>query len=570
MARGPDPGAGKAVIVGAPARPAVSSPVAGTTVGVWSRVLAVLLAASLTLGSAVQHGMAAPGNPAPAAPAAGRPVRYTPPVSGAVVRAFEPASTRFGAGHRGVDLDHPVGAPVGSAADGIVRHAGPVAGIVWVSVEHADGITTSYGPLAAPRVGRGDAVERGDLLGVLAPGGHGHDAADRGLHWGARRGTVYLDPWSLLEASRWRPTLVGPGGWRGIEHAVEPYTPWEGRRWRGLRVAPSPVADRPGFAVPPNPNHLVLVRGLGSSSDGLPFDPADLGYDPRSVTAHSYAGLGPGRRAAGGAAVGDPGDPWRAQLPYGPEDTYRGVAAASLHLRDQLRARWADEPGRAVDLVGYSMGGVVVLHYLTHHHDPYDPTLPPIGHVVTLASPLQGSDVAGLGAAIRDHRALGDAVGRLQGRGRLAGSPPVEAAALEDLRPGSELLQQVAQGWQAAVDAEEAGALAMGTRVLTVAGHRDRVVAAPRTPVPGDPVPSDLVHDGPAHVHRVLPGDHGSVLDTEALREVTWRFLAGQEVVESPGRLPVEVARRQSRTLRAGAGLLRLQDLLAPPWEVDR
>jgi murein DD-endopeptidase MepM/ murein hydrolase activator NlpD len=536
-------------------------------------VLAALLAAGTVLDAGAAAAPSAPAVPGTSVgpPAAGPLVRYAPPVPGEVLRAFDPASTRFGAGHRGVDLDHPVGGLVTAAADGIVRHAGPVADTVWVSVEHADGMTTSYGPLAALRVRRGDAVRLGDPLGALAPGGHGHEAGDCGLHWGARRGAVYLDPRSLLTASRWRPTLVGPGGWRGAAHAVEPYTPWEGHRWHGLRVAPSPRADRPGFAVPPNPNHLVLVRGLGSSSDGLPFDPSDLGYDPRSVTAHSYAGLGPGRRAStDGRAAAEPGDPWRAQLPYGPEDTYRGVAAASRHLRDQLRARWADEPGRAVDLVGYSMGGVVVLHYLTHHHDPYDPTLPPIGHVVTLASPLQGSDVAGLGASVRDHRVLGDAVGRLQRRGRLTALPPVESTALEDLRPGSALLQQVEQGWQAAVDAEAAGALAMGTRVLTVAGHRDRVVAAPRTLVPGEPVPSALVHDGPAHVHRVLPGDHGSVLETEALREVTWRFLAGQEVVESPGRLPVALARRQSRTLRAGAGLLRLQDLATSPPEPDR
>jgi murein DD-endopeptidase MepM/ murein hydrolase activator NlpD len=535
-------------------------------------VLAALFAVGTVLDAAAAAAPSAPAVPGTSVgpPAAGPLVRYAPPVPGEVLRAFEPASTRFGAGHRGVDLDHPVGGLVAAAAEGIVRHAGPVAETVWVSVEHADGITTSYGPLATLRVRRGDTVRLGDPLGALAPGGHGHEAGDGGLHWGARRGAVYLDPRSLLTASRWRPTLVGPGGWRGIEHAVEPYTPWEGHRWRGLRVAPSPRADRPGFAVPPNPNHLVLVRGLGSSSDGLPFDPSDLGYDPRSVTAHSYAGLGPGRRADtdGRAAASD--DPWRAQLPYGPEDTYRGVAAASRHLRDQLRARWAEEPGRAVDLVGYSMGGVVVLHYLTHHHDPYDPSLPPIGHVVTLASPLQGSDVAGLGASVRDHRGLGDAVGRLQGRGRLTGLPPVESTALEDLRPGSALLQEVEQGWQAAVEAEAAGALAMGTRMLTVAGHRDRVVAAPRTLAPGDPVPSALVHDGPAHVHRVLPGDHGSVLETEALREVTWRFLAGQEVVESPGRLPVALARRQSRTLRAGAGLLRLQDLATSPPEPHR
>jgi hypothetical protein len=484
--------------------------------------------------------------------------RYVRPVPGeGVLRGFDPGLTPYGAGHRGVDLPAAAGAMVHAAADGTVRHAGPVAGTVWVSIDHADGVTTSYGPLTALEVRRGAAVSVGDVLGRLAAGGHGRGQEDRGLHWGARRGLVYLDPLSLLEPAPWRPSLVGPGGWRGDGHAVRAYTGWEGARWRGIGVAPSPVAARPGFAVPPNGNHLVLVRGLGSSSEGSPFDPDHLGYDPRSVTAHSYAGIDPATEA------GDPDDPWRAQRPYGPEDTWRGVEAASAHLRDQLRARWAEEPGRAVDLVGYSMGGVVVMHYLTRHHDAYDPTLPPIGHVATLASPLQGSDVAALGAEVRDHGALAPALRRLHERGRLGGLPPPDAVALEDLRPGSDVLRSLDAGWVRALEADAAGALAMGTRVLTVAGSRDQVVGAHRAPLPGG-ADSHGRHE-PTYLHRVLPGGHGTVLETEALREVLWRFLAGEEVVESPGHLATMVSREQGDALRIAGGLLRLHGRVFTP-----
>jgi hypothetical protein len=533
-------------------------------------VLALVFGPALSLVLALAlpvAGASATAPPSWAPLRAPRLVDYVRPVPGDVLRPFEPAVTRFGPGHRGVDLDHPEGGEVVAAAAGVVRHAGPVAGTVWVSVDHADGITTSYGPLRDLAVRAGNRVSAGSVIGRLAGGGHGDGAGDRGLHWGARRDGTYVDPLSLLGSGPWRPSLIGPGAWRGRDHAVEPYEPWQGTRWRGLGVAPSPAAERPGFAVPPNPNHLVLVRGLSSSSDGLPFEPWHLGYDPRSVTGHSYSG----RLPAGGSrspALDDPSDPWRDQEPYGPADTWRGVEAASLHLREQLRARWAEEPGRAVDLVGYSMGGVVVLHYLTHHHDPYDASLPPIGHVVTLASPLQGSDVAGLGGAVRDHRALAPVVRGLQDRGVLDGVPPLDAQALEDLRPGSELLRSVADGWQAALDADTAGPLAMGTRVLTIAGHRDRVVAAPRTPVPGASADLDAAHDGDVHLHRVLPGAHGSVLETEALREVTWRFLAGQEVVDSAGHLPVAVSRLQSGALRVGEGALRVHDRGSPPWDL--
>jgi murein DD-endopeptidase MepM/ murein hydrolase activator NlpD len=487
-----------------------------------------------------------------------RAVRYVRPVGGAVVRPFAAAVTPYGPGHRGVDLALEPGGTVRAAAAGVVRHAGPVAGTVWVSVDHADGITTSYGPLTALQVRRGDLVDAGTELGRLAAGGHGPDDADVGLHWGARRGGIYLDPLTLLEPAPARPALVGVGGWRGSDLAVEPYEPWPGSRWGGLGVAPSPAATRPGFAVPPNPNHLVVLRGLGSSSEGLPFDPGDLGYDPRSVTAHSYAGPDPD-------AVGTATDPWRSQRPYGPEDTWRGVEAASAHLRDQLRARWAAQPGRAVDLVGYSMGGVVALHYLTHHHDPYDPTLPPIGHVVTLASPLLGSDVAAFGSDVRDHRGLAGAYRTLREGGVADGLPPLEAAAIEDLRPGSTVLDGLAEGWRTALAAGPAGALATGTRVLTVAGSRDQVVAARRAVLPPEPAGHEPHPDGPAHAHRVLPGGHGSVLATEALREVTWRFLAGEEVVDSPGHLATTLSREQGDALRITGGLLRLHDRLTVP-----
>jgi predicted esterase len=563
-------GQGATPASGASPVPASTPPSGSSRTLAW-RVLAVgLLVFQLGFLGHRPVGAQLPANPTASTPptvsgwtgtsdARPRGVRYRPPVPEVEVRRpFVPASTPYGPGHRGVDLDLPVGGTVGAAADGTVRHAGPVAGTVWVSIDHADGITTSYGPLADLRVRRGEVVRAGTLLGRLAPGGHGDGNADRGVHWGARRGVTYLDPLSLLDASAWRPTLVGAGAWRGTELAVQPYAPWQGARWGGLGVAPSPVADRPGYAVPPNANHLVLVRGLGSSSDDLPFDPTDLGYDPRSVTAHSYAGRDPD--ASGGAD-----DPWRAQRPYRPEDTWRGVEAASAHLRDQLRARWAEEPGRAVDLIGYSMGGVVAMHYLTHHHDPYDPTLPPIGHVVALASPLQGSDVAALGAGIRDHRALARAVGAVQDRGGpLAGLPPLDAIALEDLRPGSTVLEELASGWHAALEADDAGALAMGTRVLTVAGSRDQVVAARRVPLPGH-IRRGGPTDEPIHLHRVLPGGHGSVLRSEALREVTWRFLAGDEVIAGPGHLATTISRDQGDALRIAGALLRLHDRLTPP-----
>ncbi len=470
------------------------------------------------------------------------PVRYARPVAGAVLRAFEPPAHDYGPGHRGVDLAADVGAPVRAAARGTVRHAGAVVGVVWVSIDHPDGVTTSYGPLTALQVARGDDVARGDLLGVVAAGGHGDPLRDRGLHFGARRGDGYIDPLTLPGLREPRATLVGDGSWQGSAHVVNAYAPWAGGRLAGVLTTPSPVATAPGYAVPPNPNHLVLIAGLSSASQQRIVDATHLGIDPTSVTHLSYAG----RDGAVDVAAGL-GGPRRDQLPYGPEHTWEGVEAASAHLEAQLRAIAVREPGRAVDLMGHSMGGVVIAHYLLTRHDPYDRTLPPIAHVVTVASPLRGSDPARLGTAILEDLVSGSVVRGVWGAaeglpgavGELARSLDPDAPALAQLATGSSLLDDLEARFAAAVQDGSVGAFAMGTRMLSLAGSLDVLVLGERSAFA-------------QAERRMLPGTHEGVLATEAVRETVWRFLAGREIVASPGHLATGVG-----TI-GGAGLLAL------------
>ena len=499
------------------------------------------------------------------APDLGQDVRYELPVSGRVLRAFDPPTTAFGAGHRGVDLEVAVGGTIRVAGNGSVTFAGPVAGRRWVSVAHADGHLTSYGPLAALAVRAGDRVVRGDPLGVLDAGGHGVGGRNPGLHWGARDAIGrYVDPLGLLSDDLRRPSLVGAGQWEGTAHRVNPYPSWEGGWGHGTIVRPSPVASAPGFAVAPNPNHLILIPGLASSSHSPVLDPAHLGYHPHSVTAFSYAGRQDG--------VGPAADPRRDQLPYGPEHTWDGPRPAAERLAAQLRAQAAREPGRAVDLIGHSMGGLVILHYLLEHHDPYDRTLPPIGHVVTIGSPLRGSDLAVLGEVLGDDPLFGGFAGGVQDRLPGGGSRlPLDAPAIGEMASGSRATGDLALAWDAALLAGTAGPLAMGTRVLTIGGSRDLVVTPHRSRHPAGPWTShgDAGHverDGEMVVqHRVLPGGHDAVLHTEALREVTWRFLAGEEVVDSPGRLSTVVGGEVGDAAAMAARVLQLWALWRSP-----
>lgn len=517
-------------------------------------------------------------------------VSYEAPVSGAVLRGFDPPATALGPGHRGADLVAAPHATVRSSADGRVAFAGSVAGTSWVAIAHADGVTTSYGPLAGLRVRTGDDVSRASAIGTLASGGHGHLGLDAGLHWGARIDGRYIDPLELLDVGVPRPSLVGSGAWSGVAHAVVPYEPWSGGRFAGLLATASPTAERPGFAVPPNPNHLVLVPGLASSSGTEVLDPEHLGYDPRSVTRFSYAG----RHDDGEGVAADP-DPRRDQLPQHSSDTWAGTEQAAATLAAQLRAQALREPGRAVDLIGHSMGGSTILRYLVEHHDPYDRTLPPIGHVVTIAAPLDGSDLASLGRTVRDTPLAGTLVGRLQANGRLGGDDlPLDAPAIDELSVGSDALWELAVDWEQALHEGARGPLATGTRVLNVGGSRDLVVSSARTRQPDttwhDGMPTD-VSVGPSSDpftsaprgflerngrtaelegerivdHRVLPGGHETVLETEAIREVTWRFLADEEVVDSPAHLSRVVGGELADTTRIGGEVLSLYGSFGRP-----
>lgn len=137
---------------------------------------------------------------------------FRAPLSGPVVitRPFRRPATRYSAGHRGVDLSGSPGAQVLAAADGTVVFAGPLAGRGVVSIRHADGIRTTYEPVAAT-VTAGAWIGSGEPIGTLSSGHPGCPVAAC-LHWGAilTDGT-YLDPITLLRGLKvrlkpWPPT----------------------------------------------------------------------------------------------------------------------------------------------------------------------------------------------------------------------------------------------------------------------------------------------------------------------------------------------------------------------------
>ncbi|CAN5802543.1 hypothetical protein BH10ACT1_BH10ACT1_31850 [soil metagenome] len=122
------------------------------------------------------------------------PRTYRPPVVAPVVDPFRPPPQPWLPGNRGIEYATVAGSLVRAIGPGRVTFAGPVAGALFVTVTHPDGLRSSYSFLAAVRVAEGRVVAAGEVVAVAGPR----------LHLGVRRGDAYLDP-----ASLWGRTVGG-------------------------------------------------------------------------------------------------------------------------------------------------------------------------------------------------------------------------------------------------------------------------------------------------------------------------------------------------------------------------
>jgi murein DD-endopeptidase MepM/ murein hydrolase activator NlpD len=175
-------------------------------------MLAVLLSALL---------LASP----PVAPSPSRavPALFQPPLAGPIVDHFRAPLCRWCPGNRGIDYGPMPGTPVSAAAAGTVTFAGQVGGRLYVVVAHANGLRTTYADLAAVAVRPAEHVVGGQVVGT----------SSNHLHFGVRRGDVYLDPEPLLSGARLRARLVPTDG-----SAPSPPAP-PGATDRGRSPAPS-------------------------------------------------------------------------------------------------------------------------------------------------------------------------------------------------------------------------------------------------------------------------------------------------------------------------------------------
>lgn len=111
----------------------------------------------------------------------------------AIARPFIAPESPYAAGHRGIDMLAAVGAEVRAPDDGVVHFAGWVVDRPVISIDHGDGVLSSFEPVS-PVVAEGDRVRGGQVIGTLLAG----HCSTPCLHLGARVDGGYVNPLLFL------------------------------------------------------------------------------------------------------------------------------------------------------------------------------------------------------------------------------------------------------------------------------------------------------------------------------------------------------------------------------------
>jgi hypothetical protein len=442
--------------------------------------------------------VASPAAAAPTRTAApdGDPVVYTAPVTAPIDDPFRAPLGPYGPGHRGIEYDTPPGTTVAAAAPGTVVFAGTVSGSQWVTLLHADGIRTTYGPLRDVAVSAGALVADGAPLGTTSGR----------LLLTARVGENYVDPAQLISVAghvhlvpepstlpSFAPSsfsltdVLSPDAIASTLSWTSDHVAEEAEAVYGVTPAPYVIDsitalrtwhDQQGHctaaSATPSPmsgDHVaILVGGLGSSSDQAAVDQVDtaaLGYPSGDVVRFSYNG----GRVSSSEPLSD-GLAGLETTTYGPHDTAGDLDADGHRLATLLADAAEADPTATLDVYAHSLGGLVLNLALDDLAAEHPEVLPRLGVAATLATPHQGAELArALDVVTRAPLADGAVNAAAAAAGsELRADDPVFA----QLVPGSDLLRRLSSE-----------PLPAGPRYISIAARGDAVVPSPDAEWPG-------------------------------------------------------------------------------------
>lgn len=309
-----------------------------------------------------------------------------------------------------------------------------------------------------------------------------------------------------------------------VAFAIEEY-----ERWASC-PQPDPISDPAGSG-----NLVMAVAGRGSRrrarADRGPGPSFDfkwrvLGYQRTDVFYFSYEA---------------------SSVTYGPRATYGDLHEKARLLGEQIKAAALAQPGRHIDLVGHSQGGVVIDLFLMEVYRGHKSEYPPIDNVVTFASPHEGTPAASIGSEV--------------GRSVLsAGIRAASALGVPEQGLDSESLEQISMGSETMRALWSGRQLPPEIRPLSIVGSHDLVVPSSVGDIPGGN--KIVVPVGSALDPR---DDHSGILSDPDALSAAQAQLSGAAPVDSCGPLTDIVSTGYTAVAQAAADVIAGRRPLGSP-----
>jgi hypothetical protein len=251
-------------------------------------------------------------------------------------------------------------------------------------------------------------------------------------------------------------------------------------------------------------NIAVAVGGLFSSrerqapdahgdwfDESFKFRRRVLGYTREEVVYHSYR---------------------EGSETYGWEDTLGDLHEQARSLGRQIKAAGEANPGRAIDLVGHSQGGLVIALFLTEVYAGHEDEYPPIENALTFGSPHEGTPVADLAQTVTDHLIAGNLLKLLDP------TEVVGAAAIQQMTSDSDTITGLGDR-----------VVPPSVRFLSVMGSEDPIVPSNRGDIAGGT--KVVVQAG----ESFWPDDHSAVLHDDDAISAAQAHLEGRSPADTCG-----------------------------------